>query len=94
VKYTNLEVIDFIISHWRPYKNDRDLLSVLVEYFDQDIVVLGIVDLVALAEGIVDVYFEQYVSDEIDKEIVEYLKKLNYTGAFNCLEKCWFERGY
>ncbi len=82
MKYTNLEVIDFIISHWKPYKNDRDLLSVLVEYFDQDIVVLGIVDLVALAEGIVDVYFEQYVSDEIDKEIVEYLKELNYTGAF------------
>ena len=82
VKHTNLEVINFIISQWQPYKNDKELVSLLVDYFDQDVVVLGIVDLLALAEGVTDVYFEQYISGGIDEDVAFDLKKISYTGAF------------
>ena len=82
MKHTNLEVINFIISQWQPYKNDKELLSILVNYFGQDVVVLGIVDLVALAEGVINVYFEQYISDEIEESVAYNLKQISYTGAF------------
>ncbi len=82
MKHTNLEVTNFIISQWKPYKNDKELLSMLVDYFNQDVVVLGIVNLAALAEGVVDVYFEQYISDEIDEDVACDLRKISYTGAF------------
>ena len=58
------------------------MLSILVDYFNQDVVVLGIVNLAALAEGVIDVYFEQYISDEIDEDVARDLRKISYTGAF------------
>ena len=81
--YKNLEVINFIISKWKPKKNDEELLSILVDYFKQDVVVLGIVDLVALADGRIKVYFERYISDKVvDKEKLKKIGIIKYSGAF------------
>ena len=81
--YKNLEVINFIISKWKPRRNDRELLSALVDYFKQDVVVLGIVDLVALADGKVSVYFERHISNKVvDKEKLKKIDMIRYSGAF------------
>jgi len=75
-------VIDFILSRWTPFKNDKELLSVLVNYFKSDLVLLGIVDLMAYIEGSIDVRFEQFVSNRVSPDKREELEKVFYSGAF------------
>ena len=75
-------VIDFILSRWNPFENDREFLSILVNYFKSDLVLLGIVDLMAYLEGSIDVKFEQFVSDKVPKKKIKELEKVFYSGAF------------
>ncbi len=79
---SKINVIDFILSRWTPFKNDKELLAKLVDYFKSDLVLLGIVDLMAYVEGSVNVKFEQFVSNKVSQEKKKELEKVFYSGAF------------
>ncbi len=75
-------VIEFILTRWTPFENDRELLSILVNYFKSDLVLLGIVDLMTYVEGSIDVKFTQFVSDKVPESKRKELEKVYYSGAF------------